>query len=183
MTLQLVNKEDCSSIENQGIRKLDRRDRLRLMVEKRLKHEKDFKSEFKDVVGHRDVYIDPKFGIIRIKKAKYYARGYWTGWMFHFYKNDKKQFDHLECRCLNEKGNAVKKYIIPRDAIKTKHFSISDIRYRKQQIDVKKWYDEYEVDELNNWTMKAKHDFSNPLPQSPLPESNYYLCNKTATKT
>lgn len=143
MTLQLVNKENCSSIENRGIRKLDRRDTYRLMVEKKLKRE-EFKSELKVISRHRDVYIDPELGIVRIKKASYQSRGYYAGWIFRFHGNDKKEFDHIECQCLDEKGNSVKTYIIPKTAIKTNHFAISDIRSRKQQKTVKKWYDKYE---------------------------------------
>lgn len=152
--LKLVDKEDCSSIENCGTRKLDRRDRFKLMVEKKLKCKKEFKSEFKDVSGRPDVYVDPKLGIIRIRKASYQARGYYTGWAFRFKKDDKKEFDHIECHCLDEDGNTVKTYIIPKNAIKTNHFLISDIRGRKQQKTIKKWYDKYRVNE--NITMLGK---------------------------
>lgn len=136
MTLQIILKEDCST--KVGVRKLDRKDRYRLREEKKLKSREEWKSAIDDIRDkvHHDIYVDPKLGIVRIKKRSYNKETY--SWRFQFTKDDKKDFNYLECHCLDEKGNNERTYIIPRYDIK------SYIVIKKSRKN--NWYDKYMVD-------------------------------------
>lgn len=141
MPLQLVDKEDCSSIENRGTRKLDRRDTYRLMVERKLRRE-EFKSKIKSEYvdrEHPNVYIDPKLGLVQIKKSTYSKKT--RRWIFQFNKNDDKNFDYLICHCLDENGNIERKYVIPTYDIKKYYIIISKPLTKKENR-----YDKYRVD-------------------------------------
>lgn len=143
MPLQLVDRKDCSSIENRGTRKLDRRDTYKLMVERKLRRI-EFKSKIKSNCGdreHPNVYIDPKLGLVRIKESSYFKTTH--RWVFRFYKDDDKNFDCLICHCLDENGNVERKYIIPRYDIIKKHYVLISKTLRRKE----KWYDKYRVNE------------------------------------
>jgi len=138
--LELVSKEECSSIENCGTRKLDRKDRLKLSFEKKLKCRNNFKSEIKTVCGNKgqhNICIDPKMGITRIKKMKYDKINHY--WSCRFSSKDTKEFDNLLYYCLNKDGGLERKYIIPRFDIKSNHFVIT------KDLSKKRWYDKYIV--------------------------------------
>lgn len=136
----IVNKEDCST--KGGTRKLDRRDRLKLAQEKKIRCRNSFKSEIEVVSdkGRRNIFVDPKLGIIRIKKIKYDKINHY--WSFKFSNKDTKEFDNLLCYCLDKDGCLERKYIIPRFDIKGTHFVIA------KDLSKKRWYDKYRIEKV-----------------------------------
>lgn len=124
MSLQLVDKEDCS--HKGGMRKTDR-----------IKLEDKKITKFHRMRPTNITYVDPILGIVRVKNILYNKT--LNGWLFRLGKDDKISCNNVECNCFDRDGDKERTYIIPKDEIVRDSFLI------RRNIKIEKWYDKYKV--------------------------------------